>query len=40
MVLYCLVPNFKLKCENSENINADHVDSHFQLTSNQMSGIF
>ena len=25
-ILYCFVPNFKLKCEDSENIKADRVD--------------
>ena len=26
-ILYCLVPSFKLKCENFETINADRVDT-------------
>ena len=26
-ILDCLVPNFKLKCENSENIKEDRVDT-------------
>ena len=40
-ILYFFIPNFKLKYENSENIEADRAkDSCLQLTSNQVTGIF
>ena len=38
----CFISNFKLKCEDSENLEADGVRKYncFQLTSNQTSGVF
>ena len=38
--LACFTGPFKLKHEDSENIKADSINSHFQLISNQTSGVF
>ena len=39
LILDCFLPKFKVKYEDSENSKAGSINSYFQLTSNQISGI-